>query len=123
MGALSGRGLPSRLGRSHTRFGRGSGGAVGGERSPSAQHWRKWYSSKRWADLRRAVLLRDGYACRQTGVPLVGRPPAANSPVVDHIVPHRGDPDLFWDEANLQAVSKAWHDREKQRQERADPQG
>lgn len=57
--------------------------------------------------------------CQQTGVALVGRHPKPNSPVVDHITPHRGDPELFWDEANLQAVAKGWHDSEKQRQERA----
>lgn len=81
-------------------------------------HWRKWYSTKRWRALRRAVLKRDAWTCRQTGVLLIGKDPAPNSPVVDHIQPHRGDPDLFWDIENLQAVSKAWHDSEKQRIER-----
>lgn len=28
--------------------------------------------------------------------------------VVDHIIPHKGDADLFWTEANLQS-SCAWH--------------
>ncbi len=37
-----------------------------------------------------------------------------NSPVVDHTRPHRGDPDLFWDEDNLQAMLKEYHDRVKQ---------
>lgn len=81
--------------------------------------WRAWYRTPRWQALRRKVLLRDGYVCRQTGVPLIGKYPAPDSPTVDHIKPHRGDPALFWDEANLQAVSKEWHDREKQRQEHA----
>ena len=31
--------------------------------------------------------------------------------VVDHIVPHRGDQKLFWDEGNWQALCKACHDR------------
>lgn len=31
--------------------------------------------------------------------------------VVDHIRPHRGDKDLFWDRANWQAMSKACHDK------------
>jgi 5-methylcytosine-specific restriction enzyme A len=31
--------------------------------------------------------------------------------VVDHIVPHRGDPALFWDESNWQAMAKVCHDR------------
>lgn len=31
--------------------------------------------------------------------------------VVDHKVPHRGDPVLFWDRDNWQAMSKPHHDR------------
>lgn len=30
--------------------------------------------------------------------------------VVDHIVPHRGDPALFWDESNWQPLCKPCHD-------------
>jgi 5-methylcytosine-specific restriction enzyme A len=32
------------------------------------------------------------------------------STAVDHIVPHRGDPVLFWDEANWQGLCKPCHD-------------
>ena len=35
----------------------------------------------------------------------------APATVVDHIVPHRGDEKLFWDERNWQALCKACHDR------------
>ena len=31
--------------------------------------------------------------------------------VVDHIVPHRGDPQRFWDENNWQGLCKPCHDR------------
>lgn len=31
--------------------------------------------------------------------------------VVDHIRPHRGDPVLFWDESNWQALCKQCHDK------------
>ena len=31
--------------------------------------------------------------------------------VIDHIEPHRGDPILFWDEENWQALCKHCHDR------------
>lgn len=31
--------------------------------------------------------------------------------VVDHIIPHRGDQDLFWDPNNHQSLAKACHDR------------
>jgi 5-methylcytosine-specific restriction protein A len=30
--------------------------------------------------------------------------------IVDHIVPHRGDPVLFWDESNWQPLCKSCHD-------------
>jgi 5-methylcytosine-specific restriction protein A len=39
--------------------------------------------------------------------------------VVDHVVPHRGDVRLFWDESNWQALCKKCHDGEKARQEAA----
>lgn len=36
--------------------------------------------------------------------------------VVDHIIPHRGDQDLFWDtKGNWQALCKRHHDSHKQR--------
>ena len=31
--------------------------------------------------------------------------------VVDHIVPHRGDKNLFWDRSNWQSLCKAHHDK------------
>ena len=31
--------------------------------------------------------------------------------VVDHIIPHRGDKILFWDESNWQSLCKSCHDR------------
>jgi 5-methylcytosine-specific restriction protein A len=41
--------------------------------------------------------------------------------VVYHIKPHKGDPELFWNPANWQAVCKPHHDRDKQRAERGRP--
>ena len=38
-----------------------------------------------------------------------GRVTAAN--VVDHVIPHRGNETLFWDEGNWQALCKTHHDR------------
>lgn len=37
--------------------------------------------------------------------------------VVDHIKPHKGDLDLFWDPENLQSLCKACHDGRKQRED------
>ena len=80
--------------------------------------WRKWYKLQRWHDLRDEVLLRDGYVCQVTGALCVGKYPAPNSPVVDHKIPHRGDARLFWDKSNLQTVTKEYHDKVKQSEEK-----
>lgn len=69
------------------------------------------------------MLARDNFTCRKTGIILIGKYPAPDSPVVDHIHPHRGYEHLFWDEANLQTVSKAYHDAEKQAVEAKDIKG
>ena len=43
----------------------------------------------------------------------------AAAEVVDHIIPHRGDQDLFWDsKGNWQSLCKSCHDRHKQRLEK-----
>lgn len=33
------------------------------------------------------------------------------STVTDHVIPHRGDTQLFWDRSNWQALCKGCHDR------------
>jgi 5-methylcytosine-specific restriction endonuclease McrA len=87
--------------------------------SRDAAPWRRWYKTARWQQLRERILLRDMFICQRTGVMLIGKHPAPNSPVVDHVKPHRGDEALFWDESNLMSVSKAWHDKAKQAEEQA----
>jgi 5-methylcytosine-specific restriction enzyme A len=42
-----------------------------------------------------------------------GRIEAAN--VVDHIIPHRGDMELFWDADNWQSLCRAHHDAKTRR--------
>lgn len=37
--------------------------------------------------------------------------------VVDHIIPHKGDQELFWNESNWQPLCKPHHDGEKAEQE------
>lgn len=78
-----------------------------------------WYSTARWQRLRLRRLDHDLWTCAQTGEVLVEGRELPNAAVVDHIVPHRWDPDLFWDWDNLQSVAKHWHDSQKQRIERA----
>ena len=88
-----------------------------------SQAWRRWYKTARWQKLRMSVLVRDLFTCQRTGVLLTGKHPAPNSPVVDHIKPHRGNEALFWDEKNLMAVSKAYHDKVKQAEEQSEIRG
>ena len=38
--------------------------------------------------------------------------------VVDHIVPHRGDAKLFWDEGNWQSLCKSCHDHKTMTEDR-----
>jgi len=39
------------------------------------------------------------------------------SQVTDHIIPHEGDVELFWDQSNWQALCKQCHDSVKAREE------
>jgi 5-methylcytosine-specific restriction protein A len=66
---------------------------------------RRWYHTERWFALRREVLRADPYCgpCLAEGL---GAVPARH---VDHRVPHRGDPALFWDRANLQGLCPSHH--------------
>lgn len=76
--------------------------------------WRAWYTSRRWRKLRWKCLVRDGFTCQRCG-----RLTADTSQLVaDHKVPHRGDPDLFWDLGNLAAMCAPCHNSAKQREER-----
>jgi 5-methylcytosine-specific restriction protein A len=85
--------------------------------SDTTEHWRKWYKLKRWCGtkaggwldgLRGHVLIRDGFICQYQGC---GRLCSGKGDAIaHHIKAHRGDPDLFWDENNLQCVCKDCHD-------------
>jgi 5-methylcytosine-specific restriction endonuclease McrA len=85
------------------------------DRNRDQQAWRKLYKTARWQRLRMAVLVRDLFTCQWPGC---GRIEADTSQLVaDHVVPHRGDERLFWDEGNLQGLCKAGHDGPKARTE------
>lgn len=72
--------------------------------------WKAWYKTKRWRDLKAQVHIRDNYTCQRTGQLCGGKYPAPDSPVANHKRPHRGNPILFWDPANIETVTKAVHD-------------
>ncbi len=116
--------LPPRLGALPSRLGHAAGGtreereAERLRQRDKEKPWRKWYYTARWKKLRQEVLVRDCYTCQKTGQICTGKYPDGTSPVVDHKRPHRGDPELFWNIDNLETVSKAYHDSEKQKAER-----
>lgn len=87
------------------------------------QAWRAWYWQPRWRGtekndyqdgLRWRILVRDLFTCRMCKRLEVH----AERLVVDHREPHNGDPLLFWDEGNLQALCKPCHDGTKQSMDR-----
>lgn len=45
-------------------------------------------------------------------------PQFTKATVVDHIVPHRGDQQLFWDRSNWQSLCKPCHDRKSMTEDR-----
>jgi 5-methylcytosine-specific restriction protein A len=67
----------------------------------------------RWRRARRAFLASHPLcaACQAQGRVV----PAT---VIDHAVPHRGDPKLFWDESNWAALCKRCHDAKTAREGR-----
>ena len=71
------------------------------------------YKTARWKRLRALILAREPLCrmCKALGI-------TSPSDVVDHIVPHRGDDRLAWDEANLQGVCTPCHAGPKQSFER-----
>ncbi|MBQ6407985.1 MAG: HNH endonuclease [Butyrivibrio sp.] len=74
-------------------------------RGDRASSGKRGYGSK-WQKARANYLRRHPYCvrCYKGGV-------LTEATVVDHIVPHRGDPKLFWDETNWQSLCKPCHDK------------
>lgn len=64
------------------------------------------YTSSRWRAARRRFLEQHPLC-----VYCLKNDKVVAAEVVDHIVPHRGDQKLFWDESNWQPLCKRCHDR------------
>jgi len=64
-----------------------------------------WYKLARWRALRPRIFLRDLYTCQHRACGSIE--PNAALLVCDHVIPHRGDERLFWDEGNLQNAKRA----------------
>ncbi|MES2126666.1 MAG: HNH endonuclease signature motif containing protein [Pseudomonadota bacterium] len=72
------------------------------------------YNTKRWHRLRYYQLLRHPLCAMCAKL---ARLTAAT--IADHVVPHRGDEELFFDEQNLQSLCKPCHDGAKQQLEKS----
>lgn len=81
-------------------------------RTKEAQAYRRWYSTKAWR-VRRELQLSGHPWCAFCDA--MGLVKAAT--VADHVVPHRGDRDLFFN-GELQSLCKTHHDSAKQSEER-----
>lgn len=75
--------------------------------------WRAWYGTERWKRLRTAQKNKQPLCerCLSKGLTTIAT-------VAHHIVPHKGDPILFWDPNNLSSSCAPCHDIDEQRIER-----
>ena len=81
---------------------RGEAPAGGYNRERSAD----LYHTNRWTRLSRVFRASHPLCeeCKRQGI-------IKAAAVVDHIVPHRGDQRLFWDQSNWQPLCKGCHDK------------
>lgn len=83
-----------------------------GSESPRRAPWRAWslkqYTSYRWKQARKAFLIVHPICeCEECTAAGIVQP----AEVVDHIKPHRGNAELFWDQSNWQAMAKRCHNK------------
>lgn len=80
-------------------------------RSKGAKEWSKLYDY-RWQKARKLYLMENPLCtmCREEGR-------YQEAEVVDHIIPHKGNQSLFWNQSNWQPLCKRHHDSDKQRQD------
>ena len=82
------------------------------DKKRSTVPWRRWYRLARWSNLRKIVLAEEPYCARCAAEGIV-KP----SDTVNHIRPHKGDFELFWDRDNLEGVCASHHSGDIQREE------
>lgn len=103
----------------------GCGALVNGTRyCPKHQQDNHQYDQRRGSSAQRGY----GYRWQKASKAFLARNPLCRyclreeritaSTIVDHIVPHRGDPVLFWDESNWQALCSTCHNSIKQSEEK-----
>ena len=92
---------------------------TGEDLDPPPRWWTHWYKGKRWQKMRAWQLTVEPHCrmCWQRGV----RNLAVTD--VDHIKPHRGNADLFFDPENLQSLCRNCHSSIKQTLEKNETRG
>lgn len=82
--------------------------------SKNRPFWVKWYKTSNWHRLRYRVLSRNPLCkfCGSKGL-------IVEASVVDHINPHKGDINKFFDINNLQSLCAHCHNSTKQRLEKS----
>lgn len=73
---------------------------------------RRWYDTTRWRRAAKAFLTQNPLCIMCL---TAGRVTPANT--VDHVIPHKGDYDLFWNQENWSPLCAACHSAQKQTQE------
>lgn len=74
---------------------------VHGRRSYESEQWGRWYRQGKYRKARARFLTKHPF-CAVCGKPATD---------LDHIVPHRGDLSLFWDESNWQGLCHRCHSK------------
>jgi 5-methylcytosine-specific restriction endonuclease McrA len=81
--------------------------------SPEADEYRRLYKTAEWQRLREEVIRRDMGTCRMCGILCKTGERSPRTATVDHVTPHKGGLELFFDPANLQLLCAACHDGSK----------
>ena len=70
--------------------------------------WKRLYGTTEWRRSREFTIEKDEHLCQVCGTATI---PGHNlrHPTVDHIIPHRGDEELFFDLDNLQLLCASCH--------------
>ena len=84
------------------------------QKSSDRPFWVRWYKTENWKRLRKKVLAHEPLCrfCKKKKI-------ITQAEVVDHIRPHKGNVDLFYDIHNLQSLCKPCHSSTKQRLEKS----
>ena len=87
------------------------------QRSDEAAQYRALYRGAQWQRLREQVMRRDGGVCRMCKRICRTGERSGRTATIDHVIPHKGDPTLFYDIDNLQLLCGACHSGAKQHAE------